>query len=503
MDVVEQLGDVLRRAGFGERGAALKSVHDGVPPAATLAFLGRHEDARLATLLSLFTVDRVVPTEAAAAALQPLPLAALLEAGLIEVHDTGLRGRINLYAIPGGPIVAGHAWRDAADASFVASATPASRTVARLAVGRQGGSALEAGCGAGPLALLAARRADRATGIDASSEALRIARMNQRLNGTENVTWAQGDWFQPVVDQRFELVLANPPFAISPDNAFLYRDSTFDGDELSRQVVRDSAAHLSDGGFATVLCNWIHDEGEWEPPVRDWVTDLGCDALLLHFESQDPLRYAMAWNSETGVLGPDEYATAVGRWVEHLRRTGVEQVGLGAVVLRRRAGAANWVRGFHLDHGGPSGAAEPQLRRIFAGVDFLTLPAGEQFKQLLASPWRLVDGHRLDQTLTFRNGAYEPAAAVARQDPGLNLSAQVDMRTFAVLAACNGTRPLKDVIERTAIPEGLDRRGFHSLCLAQVRDLLARGFLVGDPLRGDLSASADCLDRAGTLAGVW
>ncbi len=503
MDVVEQFGEVLRRAGFGERGASLSAAHGGIPPVASLAFLDRHEDARLATLLSLFTVDRTVPADEAAAALAPLPLAALLEAGLIEAHGSGLRGRINLYAIPGGPIVAGHAWREAAEASFVASATPASRTVARLAVGREGGSALEAGCGAGPLALLATRRADRSVGVDTSSEALRIARLNQRLNATENVSWREGNWFEPVAGRCFELVLANPPFAISPDNALLYRDSTFGGDELSRQVVRDAAGHLSEGGFATVLCNWIHDPDDWETPVRDWVTDLGCDAVWLHFESQDPLRYAMAWNSENGKLRRDEYAAAVGRWVEHLRRTGVQQVGLGAVVLRRRARAANWMRGFQLDHGGPSGAAERQLKRIFAGMDLLALPAGEQFKQLLASAWRLVDGHRLDQTLTFRDGAYEPATAVARQDPGLNLSAQVDMRTFAVLAGCDGTQPLKDVLARTPIPEGLDRRGFHTLCLAQVRDLLARGFLVGDPLPGDLSASADCLDRAGTLAGIW
>ena len=53
---------------------------------------------------------------------------------------------------------------------------------------------------------------------------------------------------------------------------------------------------------------------------------------------------------------------------------------------------------------------------------------------------------------------------------------------MSVLVGCNGTRPLSQLIEETPVPEGLDHSGFHSLCLSTVRELIARGFLVGDPL---------------------
>ena len=70
------------------------------------------------------------------------------------------------------------------------------------------------------------------------------------------------------------------------------------------------------------------------------------------------------------------------------------------------------------------------------------------------------------------------------QQPGLNLAAHVDMRVVGMLLACDGKRPLSDVIAQTQPPEGLDRSGFHSLCLDTVRHLIATGYLVGEPLQG-------------------
>ena len=45
--------------------------------------------------------------------------------------------------------------------------------------------------------------------------------------------------------------------------------------ELSRQLVRQSAEQLNDDGFATVLCSWTHREGTWEDCPREWVAGLG------------------------------------------------------------------------------------------------------------------------------------------------------------------------------------------------------------------------------------
>jgi hypothetical protein len=54
----------------------------------------------------------------------------------------------------------------------------------------------------------------------------------------------------------------------------------------------------------------------------------------------------------------------------------------------------------------------------------------------------------------------------------------VDTRVVPVVVACDGRRSLGEVLSQTPVPEGLDQSGFHSLCLAAIRGLVARGFLV-------------------------
>jgi SAM-dependent methyltransferase len=479
---VERLGKLLKEAGFdGERHAALREeAGGGLPPADTLAALGRPEDARLATLLALFAVGEKVPRPQAEEAIEPINLGELVDAGLLEFDGPHVRWKLSFYPFA-GLIIVGDRSGEEANPAFVAHVTPSTKTIARLMPRRPAQAALDLGTGSGVLALLAARHADRVIGVDVNPRSMYFAGLNEQLNDIDGVVWAEGNWLDPVRGKRFDLVVGNLPFAVSPDSSLIYRESAEEGDELSRRLVQESAAHLAHGGFATLLCNWIHAEDAWDEPLSAWVAGLGCDAVLLRFGSQDPLAYAMTWASDLSIEDPKEFAGHVNRWIDYLNERDVEKIGMGAIVLRRRTAGKNWTRAFHLN-GGPSGAGAEQLERVFAGCDFLERrPAPERFRLLLSSAWRLVDGHRLDQTLPYRDGAYATGEAMLRQD-GLNLSAQVDPRVVSVLVGCNGQRPLSELIEESLVPEGLDQSGFHSLCLATVRELIARGFLVGDAL---------------------
>ena len=57
------------------------------------------------------------------------------------------------------------------------------------------------------------------------------------INVVENVEWRAGSFFEPATGERFELVTSNPPYVISPESAFLFRDSGLEGDSVSRLVV--------------------------------------------------------------------------------------------------------------------------------------------------------------------------------------------------------------------------------------------------------------------------
>lgn len=482
-DVAGRVGEMLRDAGFaGERYPALKRMPGGLPPIDLLSALDRPDDARLATLMELLSDSKSVPIDKVEKAIAPLPLDDLQKAGMVESSGADVRGLASAFAFD-GVIAAGDPMDQIGEERFVASVSISTTQAAHLAVFPGGGTALDLGTGSGVLALIAARESERAVGVDVNPRALSFAAFNQRLNGIENVTWREGDWLEPVRGESFDLVIANLPFAICPDTTLLYRDSGGEGDRFLRQLVRDTAGHVAEGGFATVLCNWIHREDDWEEPLREWAAGLGCDAVLLHFRSQDPVTYAMAWNSAIPSLGAAEFTDTVKRWVDYLEQTGVEQIGHGALVLRRRACDQNWIRAFHLDGGGPSGPGGAQLERVFAGCDFLDRPAAEQFRALLGSPWRPAEGHRLDQTVFYDGAAYGSGGAVLSRQSGLNLSAQVDPRVVPVLVGCDGRRPLSDLIGESTVPEGLDRAGFHSLCINTAKDLIARGFLTGAPLQ--------------------
>jgi len=472
-DAVERLGELLREAGYGrERHFALIGTPGGLPPAEALVVLDRREDARLATLLALFSVGQTVARADVEQAVAPLELDDLLDAGLLEEDGSGLRSQVKLSAI-GGVILAGDTQRDWGNADYIVGLSPQGKTLAHTTVRRQVETALDLGTGAGTQALLLARHVLRVTAVDQNRHALSRARLGQRLNGVHNVDWIDGEGFDPIGTQRFDLIVANP--SVISSGSAVAGDSDIGEEQPSRTVVRQTAELLDDGGFATVRCNWTHPEGGWDDPLREWVRDLGCDALLLNLGTLEPLAYALA--NEGGPRGADP--EAVHRWLSHLESRNVERISGGVVVLRRRSTGPNWFRAFQAP-GDPSGSGSDQLERMFAGGDFLaSIPDQDEASKILTGSWQLADGHRLDQSLTPQNGAYPVSEAVLRHEPGINLIARVDGRAVPILAGLDGHRPLATLLEQMPVPEALDRASFHNLCVETVKDLIARGFLVG------------------------
>lgn len=72
---------------------------------------------------------------------------------------------------------------------------------------------LDVGCGYGPIGLAAARLAPqgRVTCIDINERAVKLASENAKRNGIANVSVLQSDLFEAVRDERFDVILTNPP----------------------------------------------------------------------------------------------------------------------------------------------------------------------------------------------------------------------------------------------------------------------------------------------------
>jgi HemK-related putative methylase len=72
---------------------------------------------------------------------------------------------------------------------------------------------LDMGTGSGIAAIAAALRGARVVAVDISPEAVRCARINALLNRVEDSVEVRcGDLFEPILGERFDLILFNPPF---------------------------------------------------------------------------------------------------------------------------------------------------------------------------------------------------------------------------------------------------------------------------------------------------
>lgn len=77
--------------------------------------------------------------------------------------------------------------------------------------------------GSGAVAIALARHAPRArvTATDISPAALAVARENAVRNGVNAITWREGDLYEAVRGERFDLVVANPPYVSAQEYAAL------------------------------------------------------------------------------------------------------------------------------------------------------------------------------------------------------------------------------------------------------------------------------------------
>lgn len=132
---------------------------------------------------------------------------------------------------------------------------------------------LDMGTGSGCIAVTLAklRPAARVIASDVSLAALDIAERNARHQHVTNIEFRLGSWFEPHGDERFDLIVSNPPYLGQDDPHLRERDlraeprvalaAGLDGLEALRTIVLQAPQHLLPGAALIVEHGYDQAEG--------------------------------------------------------------------------------------------------------------------------------------------------------------------------------------------------------------------------------------------------
>lgn len=263
-------------------------------------------------------------------------------------------------------------------------------TLAALTPRKPVETALDLGVGCGIQTLYLLRHVRQVVATDISRRALEFTAFNVALAGVDSVRvqLRQGNLLEPVAGQRFDLIVSNSPFVITPPSVrqaglplMEYRDA---GGPILPALVRGLEDHLNPDGVAVMLGNWEHREGtSWRTSVNQWIGK-SLDAWIIQREVQDPVEYAAMWLRDGG-LTPERsgvaFENALAAWQEDFDSRQVSGVGMGYLVFHAPVAATS----------GPGGAApEGQAAPEEPASDAAT-PSDAVAPGAVVEPWRVLE----------------------------------------------------------------------------------------------------------------
>lgn len=365
-------------------------------------------------------------------------------------------------------------------------------------------TALDLGCGCGIQALHAARHARRVVATDISERALAITRFNVALNEStlpegHTIEARLGSMLEPVDGEKFDLIVSNPPFVITPRSVesngakslesatekWTYRDGGQVGDAIVESLVTALHAHLNPGGTAAMLANWEIPMGAaWSARPQQWLDESPANSIIVQRDTEDPASYAATWMRDGGVIERDaRWAPMMHAWLDDFASRNVEAIGFGHVLLRMPSPpekATPETEPFHvfshIESTG-SGPLGPRYREM--------LHAAQQLAGVTDDELRHFTFERADDVVERRHftpGAEDPMLIDLVQGGGFGRTIQVDTHTAGIVGVLTGEYPLGTLLDAYGAlleqaGQGEAREAAEEQITSALRDLVTWGFV--------------------------
>ncbi|MFV0407695.1 MAG: methyltransferase [Propioniciclava sp.] len=481
--VAERLGErAMAALSRNTTRAARDALGDATDPQATLIRMFLLQDSVSATRLAAAVGDLLRPAQAGLWEIDGAEVT-----GTVEIRPYASTGQHGEHVPPGSGSGVGGAvdgWVvhhriptldgrvEPSRADFVLGLSPASTSLTEMTIRTRVGTVLDLGTGCGVQSLHLAGHADRVIATDLNPRALELARWTAGLNGID-LDLRLGSLYEPVSEERFDLIVTNPPYVIAPptDSRLVYREGLLPGDELMREVVTGGGRRLAPGGHLQVLGNWAITESEpWEERLTRWVAPTGCDALILERERLDPYEYIEIWLADAGLLGTAAYSERYAAWVDYFRTLGITSVGLGWITLHAAGADLPDIRCESWPH-----AVHQPVGPAFASYDHGMVLARMSDADLAATTL-VIDPGVAAETLG-QPGAADPEHLVLRQRYGFGRAVEVNPALAGVVGACDGDLAVGSLIAAVADLLDLEVSSLTQDLLPQIRRLAREGYL--------------------------
>ena len=457
-----------------------------------------------AVLTALFMLGQTVSVAELDSALRRTRTRGALAMGLVEpAPDAGagaaprVRALVDLRPHEARDETGDVRWWIASDLGELATGAPlapdhvlgiggAGLALAALTPRRPVAAALDLGCGCGIQTLYLLRHADRVTATDVSERALAFTAFNAALAavGPDRLELLAGSLLEPVVGRRFDLIVTNPPFVLTPPAVreaglplMEYRDA---GRPVLPGLVAGLGEHLGAGAAAVMLGNWEHRRGrDWRRDVAGWVPD-DLDAWVVEREAQDPVEYAALWLRDGG-LAPERdlprFEAALEAWIADFEARGVEGVGMGYLIVHRPdpdsdgAPRAPWrvLEEVATRPAGPLGEHVARCLEVRSGLAAMDDDA--------VAGLRPVTAPDVTEERHLRPGADEPDVILIRQGGGFGRVVEADTALAALVGAADGELSVAQIATAVAALTGADEAALRARMVAATRSLAAEGFV--------------------------
>lgn len=438
----------------------------------------------LETLVRLFWLQRPVPHAAAEAALPGL-IEQLVTEGLVASSGGEVKARLELRPYSEAaevtalwvlgdltPGMDGRTHRVQPDQ--VLGVSNAATSLAQQTLRTPAERALDLGTGCGIQALSLAGHADQVVATDVSARALWFTNFNAALNDlTARIQTRAGSLFEPVAGERFDRIVTNPPFVISPgtEDQLVYRDSGMPRDEMVEAVVRGLPEHLAPGGWGQVLANWIiAADRPWDERLAQWLAPT-CDALVVQREILDPAAYVELWLRDAGV--GDRYTERYDAWLAWMDEQQIEAIGFGWINLHRLPEGQTACRHDLLEW--PYDVESPIAPAIGGWGEAVSLDRAVDDATLLAT--HLTARADVRQETHGQPGEADPEQIVLRQQRGFRRARTADTVVAGFVGAADGDLSAGEILGALATLLTREPGALIADYLPVLRELLREGFL--------------------------